>query len=368
MRLERDALNNTADNTTNRSTNEQPQSSSAGRVRGILTKFIVSIVLMGLFGYVLDKSGFFEGWRDIPQRLHWSYAGLFLLCMAVQHVFRVVRWKTVLEPFGVNDWRRIIFASSVGFAGVILLPLRSGEFIRPYLIRSNRNKGSHNAPFAMSKAFGGIFLERVVDLGLLSLTMMTTLLLRSRVNAVPGWLITLSILCVLGVSGLIVGTYVFAHTSLGHIVARYLERYTVGVKSRISQALLNLRSGIQPVFQLSVMCKLVFWSSAYWLTNALSLVCLGKFLGLTTVSLAAALCNVSTVGIGVMVPAGPAMAGSWEYFSQLSLGLYGNEPYTPFILLSHGLNIVWYALIAAIIYGLSLLSRSGRPHVKRVTV
>ena len=309
----------------------------------------VSLLLMGLFGYALHQSGFFSGWRELPDTLMWKYAFGFLCCMTFQHMCRVMRWKIVLAPFDVRNWRSILYASSIGFAGVLLLPLRSGEFIRPYLIRTKT--------FNMTNALGGIFLERVVDLLLLSAAMLTTLLLRSRLIPIPGWLFGISAMCVVGVLGLAVIIFIFVKTRVGAKVADSLAKITQAqqdnsrvrkVAATIATAVLNLRLGIQPVFRILTMSKLILWSAAYWMANAASLVFLSKLLSLDTVGLLAGICNVATVGIGVMVPAGPAMAGSWEFFSKISLELYGSENYTPFILLSHGLNIVWYALICAI--------------------
>jgi len=350
----------------------QPNPQAKHGLVSILLKFGISLILMLLFGYVLTKSGFFEGWRRTPNTIYWRYGLGFIACMIVQHIFRVLRWRTVLAPFDIHDWWQTIYASSLGFASVLFLPLRSGEFIRPYLIRTDK--------FVMTKALGGIFLERVVDLSLLSTAMMVTLLLRSRTTLVPTWLTGLSMLCFAGVIVLLVGIYVFVCSHWGQRLAQQFPRelkqphglYKSGnldkkmtIRSRIKtigstiiSSFLNLRLGILPVFKPIIMFKLVWLSAAYWLANALSLVCLGKLLGLTTVGLIASICNVATVGIGVMVPAGPAMAGSWEFFSELSLKLYGNESYTQFILLSHGLNIIWYAVVCTVVWFMAIVLRT----------
>src|SRR5688572_33134167 len=82
---------------------------------------------------------------------------VYLATLAVTHYFRASRWKYLLRPLGVSlPHTRLLAISSVGFFGILFLPVRLVEFIRPYyVVRSGQSR--------MSALLGTVALERIVD-------------------------------------------------------------------------------------------------------------------------------------------------------------------------------------------------------------
>ena len=82
---------------------------------------------------------------------------IYLVTLAATHYFRATRWKYLLRPLGVSlPLGRLLAMSTVGFMGILLLPVRLGEFIRPYYVaRSGQSR--------MSAVLGTVAVERIAD-------------------------------------------------------------------------------------------------------------------------------------------------------------------------------------------------------------
>lgn len=80
------------------------------------------------------------------------YPVFFLLMLSA----RAVRWGILLKPMGKIGAGRVFAIAQVGFMAIVFLPLRIGEFVRPYLV-------SQESDIPMSKALASVVVERVVD-------------------------------------------------------------------------------------------------------------------------------------------------------------------------------------------------------------
>ena len=89
--------------------------------------------------------------------LGWQAVALYLLTMVVTHLFRTLRWEYLLRALGTSlPFRRLLPISSVGFMAILALPVRLGEFVRPYLVARERK-------VRMSTMVGAVAVERIVD-------------------------------------------------------------------------------------------------------------------------------------------------------------------------------------------------------------
>jgi uncharacterized protein (TIRG00374 family) len=126
------------------------------RVKLIL-KLAVSLGVGGVcLAYVLkqmDPTGTLAALRRVPA----TAIILYVLTLAVTHFFRAWRWEYLLRPIGVSlPFRKLLTVSSVGFMAILALPVRLGEFVRPYMVvRSGQSR--------MSAILGTVAVERIVD-------------------------------------------------------------------------------------------------------------------------------------------------------------------------------------------------------------
>ncbi len=84
------------------------------------------------------------------------YTVLFAVATAVIQICRIYRWDVLIRPFAKISTSALFRISSVGLMAIVVLPLRLGEFVRPFLLK--KESGA-----SMSSGIGSIVVERVVD-------------------------------------------------------------------------------------------------------------------------------------------------------------------------------------------------------------
>ena len=92
----------------------------------------------------------------------WWTVGAYVLTLLVVHFLRAYRWIYLLRPIAGIPVRRMLPVAFVGFLAILVMPLRTGELARPFLIK-------RHAGVSGSAALGTIAIERVVDGLLVSL-------------------------------------------------------------------------------------------------------------------------------------------------------------------------------------------------------
>jgi len=101
----------------------------------------------------MDRHAVGAALRALPA----SAIACYLVILAVTHLFRAWRWEYLLRPLGVTlPFGRLLLISSAGFMAILALPVRLGEFVRPYFVTRERR-------VRMSAALGTVAVERIID-------------------------------------------------------------------------------------------------------------------------------------------------------------------------------------------------------------
>src|SRR5712691_258586 len=228
-----------------------------------------------------------------------------LLCI---HLLRTLRWGILLEPLGKVSFKRLNSASAVGFMLLMLLPLRLGEFARPLLIA--RPPPGGGPQLRRSGALASVVVERIVDGIFIGL---------------------LGILCLRTLGEHAAGRYLdFARSASLLVAAGFFSLLLAGrILRPLSPRLAERASGMLDAFISAVhlgsgwkMLAFFALTASYWGLNALGLGVLAPafgFTGLTPLMLAVIL---TIQVVGVMVPAGPGMVGTMQFFTQAGLSLF----------------------------------------------
>lgn len=249
-----------------------------------------------------------------------------LLCV---HLVRTLRWGILLEPLGHVPFKRLNSASAVGFMLLMLLPLRLGEFARPLLIA--RPPPGGGATLRRSGALASIVVERIVDGVFIGLAGMICLRMlggsasgkylefaRSAALLVAAGFFSLSVALVLAVlfrdRALALASAVFRPVS-----PRLAQRVTGILDSFIGAVHLGSGWKVLAFFALTVL---------YWAMNACGLGLLAPAFGFTgfTPLMLAVILTIQIVG--VMVPAGPGMVGTMQFFTQAGLSLFSAQAFS----------------------------------------
>ena len=264
------------------------------------------------------------------------YVGLLLLI----HLVRTLRWGILLEPLGHVSFKRLNSASAVGWMLLMVLPLRLGEFARPLLIA--RPPPGGGVVLSRSGALASIVVERIVDgifiglLGVVSLRMLGD----SASGKYLDFARSASVLVALGFFSLCVALVLavlfreralaLCQSVLRPLSPRLASRAAGMLESFISAVHVGSGWKLLAFFLLTLLC---------WSLNACGFWLLAPafgFTGLTPLMLAVML---TIQVVGVMVPAGPGMVGTMQFFTQAGLSLFVADGFS-----AHGAalaNTIW---------------------------
>jgi glycosyltransferase 2 family protein len=244
----------------------------------------------------------------------------YLLILLLVHVVKTLRWGLLLKPLGEVSFRRLNTASAVGFMLTVLLPLRLGELARPLIVA--RPTADSPVPLRRGEALATVVIERIIDslamgvLGVVSLTMLATAGNAARYAWQAAMLVTVgfSALCVALVfaffmrdNAVALIRLVFNPISrrLGERLARLLDGFILGLR-------LGSASRVGGFMLLTAF----YWSLhvvGFWIVAGAFDLQLSPLMACTVLA-----CQV----VGIMIPAGPGMVGTSQFFTQLGLSIF----------------------------------------------
>jgi hypothetical protein len=142
-----------------------------GFLRRHRDKLAASLVITFGVIYTIHKGGLKlvpEGGDFEAIRARWWTVPVYVASLVLFNYFRSVRWRFLLRHFADVPRRRLLTVSFLGFAAILLMPFRIGEFVRPYLIRTPVGPGTPplrpgERPINLAAATSTIVAERIVD-------------------------------------------------------------------------------------------------------------------------------------------------------------------------------------------------------------
>jgi len=254
-------------------------------------------------------------WRAGREADH-RYLAAYLLILVAIHYVRTVRWGILLEPVARVPFARLNGVCAVGFMALFILPLRLGEFARPYLVADRPR-------LRVSAALSSVVVERVVD------GVFTAALFVAALLALPAGTANLGL--VRGAGWVVLGVFVVLLVFL--VVAYANRQLAVGLVRRalapVSHRLAKRASGMLDAFihglrlvpsrrKLGLFFLLTV---VYWGLNGWGMQLLARGFGFD-ISLVAAYTVLGVLIVGVMIPAGPGMVGTFQYAVVLGLSLF----------------------------------------------
>jgi uncharacterized protein (TIRG00374 family) len=211
---------------------------------------------------------------------------------------------------------RLNAVCAVGFMALIALPFRLGEFARPYLV-AERGK------LRVSAALSSVVVERVAD------GLFTAILLLVTLLAVPEGTPGRTVLRGAGVVVFVVFGALLAFLILASRNRALAVRITRAIFGPISQKLAERVSGMMDAFihglrlvpSRGKVALFFFMTLGYWGLNALGMSLLARGFGLELGPLQS-LTVLGVLVVGIMIPAGPGMVGTFQAGVILGLSLF----------------------------------------------
>jgi glycosyltransferase 2 family protein len=285
------------------------------------TLFGVAVTVAALW-WALRGEDLGEIWRQMRQ------GDVLLLTAGVAiatfgFFIRALRWKVLLTPVKADTSLRARFAAvSIGFMANNVLPLRAGEFARPYAF-------SRMEPVSASAAFGSLVVERFLD-GLVLMILLVGPVLT------PGFPVSDVLSHGLGAFALRGTIVVLAGVALSLMAMAVWPRGFVRLAERVADTVLPatwarplvsaLEAFLDSIALLRsprLMAIAFAWSLAFWLWHGLSFWLAMQAFGIHTGVLSAWFTE-AVVGVGVAVPSAPGFIGTFHASVKFALtDIYG---------------------------------------------
>jgi glycosyltransferase 2 family protein len=326
--------------------------------RGTALKVGLSLAVGGVCVYLCVRG---MNPREVARALRSLSPGaiaLYLVTIAVTHLFRSWRWEFLLRPVGVSlPFKRLMLVSSVGWMAILALPFRLGEFVRPYFVRRERGGG-------MSAILGTVAVERIVDGLLISILFFGTYLASAsdtypRALRIAAWL---SLLLFVAATTFLALARVWTEQTIDFALrVSLLRRLAPRRAEQLAHKLRALISGFNVLADHRNFGIFLLQSLVYWAVNGLGMWMLARNMGLP-ISLGAAYATMAITGLVLTAPNSPGLVGQFELAIQWGLGAYLPHAVVQstglaYGIVVHGMQSLWYVAVGLL--ALPALSARG---------
>ena len=288
-----------------------------------------------------------------------SAVATYVLILAITHLFRAWRWEYLLRPLGVSlPFARLLPISSVGFMAILALPVRLGEFVRPYFV-------AREGRLRMSAALGTVAVERIVDGLLISILFFGSYLASagdtfSRELRVGAWL---SLLGFVGLTTFLALAQVWTNATIRIALRLSLLQWLAPHKAQIiGDKVRALISGFRVLRDPRNFGVFLLQSIVYWGINGLGMWYLARQMNLP-ISVGAAFTTMAFTGVVLTLPNAPGLVG--QFHAAIKMGLLAYLPASvvngqgmAYAIVLHGVQTVWYVTVGLL--AMAMLSAGGR--------
>jgi uncharacterized protein (TIRG00374 family) len=327
--------------------------------RGMLVKVVLSlavgVVCVLYAAHGVDGPAVLRALRALPA----SAVVLYLGTLLVTHFFRAWRWEYLLRALGVTvPMKRLILISSAGFMAILALPVRLGEFVRPYLLAREQK-------VRMSAALGTVAVERIVDGLLISILFFVSYLVSSgdvfsHELRVAAWL---SLFGFLGLTAFLGAAQIWTEPTIALALRVTLLHWIAPSRAaHVADRVRSLISGFHALRDHRNLRIFLLQSVIYWGANGLGMWILARQMGLD-ISLGAAYAVMAFTGVVLTLPNSPGLVG--QFHAAIKLGLLAYLPASvvnargiAYAIVLHGVQTLWYVGIGLL--SLPALSAPGK--------
>jgi glycosyltransferase 2 family protein len=329
----------------------------------LITVGLVAMLHKAGMAIVPPKSSF--------EHVRWWVIPVYVCTLAGMNYFRATRWRYLLREVVHVPIPRILVVSWIGFAAILLMPFRLGEFVRPYMLKDGGpGIGRDGKPreISITMATGNVVAERVVDGLYVSIVLAIALLTIPTVDPLPQKVVGLDVPVQrvreagFGMLGLF--SFAFAVIAVFYFARGWARRMTLAIWGIISRPLGEKLAGMAEKFAdgLHFMGRagdaipFLTETSIYWVCNVGGMWLMAWGCGVVhangtpiTFGETAALMGMLTVTI--LVPGPPGLLGVFQ------LGIYaGMTMYFPtevvvgpgaaYVFLLYVIQFLWTCLAA----------------------
>ena len=277
-------------------------------------RIALSLGLSAIFLWIALHGVSWDEARASLREAHlWVLAPAFLVGLLSLY-FRALRWGILLRPFSRVDTQPLMSATAIGFAANMLLPLRAGEVIRPWLLARKVN-------LPLAQTLATVALERLFDMA----TLLLFFAIATLTLPLPpewrryGWFFLATFVALLA---LLVALQQLPERTIA-VVSTLLVPLPERVSSLAERAIRQFAEGLASLQSAAAIALALGYSLAVWLTLAITFGLGISALELPVPWVRGALSLTAIVAIAVAIPGGPGFIGMFQVGCEVALGVYG---------------------------------------------
>lgn len=248
-------------------------------------------------------------------RLGWA-VGAFVGVYSVCHAARVLRWYYLVRPLGEPQAGLVHRICAVGFTAILIFPLRLGELVRPFLLarRTGLSAAGVMATVVVERVIDGLVVTGLLFLGLWTYQgEVSTRLVRTAGTVAAAIFAPAMVMCIVAY---------YSRRLARRVVMATLGRLHGGAGEWVAGILEQFATGFRAITRGGDLAPFLVGTAVYWTANVLSMWLLLRIGFGLQIGPWEMVTVMAVLVVGIMVPAGPAMAGNFEYFLVQGLGLY----------------------------------------------
>src|ERR1017187_6369 len=263
--------------------------------------------------------------RAVWEVLSKSSVPLWIACMVFATAIfplRARRWEGLLAPgAGRLPFHSLWEATAIGMMATNVIPLRAGEFARPFALSRAEPRVKFTAAFA-SVAVDRLFDATVVLLLMLLATLDPAFPSQQPIgdHTLAFYLKPTAIFLVLVLAGLVL--FGVAPDRVFAISDAIMRRVAPRFEPKVRGLLEGFVSGLHVLRSPKLLAEVFFWTVLHWLGNAFPF-----WLGFQALRRSAAFSAgrllQGLIGIGVAIPSAPGFFGPFEAVGKAGLAVYG---------------------------------------------
>jgi len=344
-----------------------------GFLRRHAVKLVASIAITAGIVYTAGKGDI----KLVPESgdfgaVRWWFLGLYVAIVFGMTWFRSVRWRFLLRPIIAVPKLRLFAVSCIGFAAILVLPFRLGEFARPYLLRTRDEDRKPGAPvLTMVAATSSIVAERVIDGMFLSIVLALVLVFVPTLQPLPAHVVGLRIagvevplttvrasgFAMLGIFTTGLATIVVFYFARGwahrttHLVVGKLSPRLADKLARLAE---HLADGLHVFGRARDVLGFLAETAAYWGLNALGLWVLAMGCGVvhgdgSAMTFPEACGLMGMLGCAILIPGPPGLLGVFQAGIYAGMTFY----YPAHIVIGAGAAYVFLLYVSQVILHLA---------------
>jgi glycosyltransferase 2 family protein len=323
-------------------------------------KLLASIAVGGAFVWLLDAGALpvLPSAGDFASVRWWTVAGYLALWLVV-HYLRALRWYWLLVPIQRVPIGKILRVSFIGFAAIVALPFRTGEMVRPVMIRKRGELSGWAATgtIAAERVIDGLMLSVLLFLGLVTSRPLDPLPDRIGDLPVPAAVVpgaAYSALALFALAFLTMALFYWRRDFARRLTEKSIGLVSAALARRLAESVEKVLSGLEFLPRPALLLPFLLMTLVYWLLNAGATWLLGWGVGFETMTYGQACVNMGVLALGILLPNAPGFFGAFQISVYAALALY----FAPEEVVGPGAAFVFLLYVAqmAITFGTALVS------------